>query len=106
MAAPSLLIGRDAARLMLKALADPIRLQLVETLGAGERCVCDLTAELDLAQSKLSFHLKVLKDAGLITAREDGRWVYYRLQPEALQALRTWLAELSKGCAIEAQPCG
>lgn len=98
-------ISRDAARQMLKALADPIRLQLVEALGAGERCVCELTSDLDLAQSKLSFHLKVLKEAGVITAREEGRWVYYRLQPHALELLRAWLAELAQGCASPAQPC-
>ena len=70
---------------MLKALADPIRLQLIEVLGNGERCVCDLTSELGMSQSKLSFHLKVLKEAGLLNAREEGSWVYYSLEPQSLQ---------------------
>jgi ArsR family transcriptional regulator, arsenate/arsenite/antimonite-responsive transcriptional repressor len=93
------------ARALLKALADPIRLQVIEALGGGERCVCELTEELGLAQSKLSFHLKVLKEAGLLADRQSGRWIYYRLQPEALEQLRGWLAELAAGCTVPARPC-
>lgn len=98
-------LAPDLARQRLKALAEPIRLQLLEALGRGERCVCELTEELGLAQSKLSFHLKVLKEAGLISAREDGRWVYYRLEPAALEHLRAWLGELAAGCTTLAAPC-
>ena len=83
-----------AARSLLKAIADPLRLRVIESLARGERCVCDLTDDLDLAQSKLSFHLKVLKEAGLLADRQCGRWVYYRLQPERLAALQTWLGDL------------
>jgi ArsR family transcriptional regulator len=50
----------------------------------GERCVCELQDELDAAQSRLSFHLRVLKEAGLITDRRDGRWSYYAIAPAAL----------------------
>ena len=95
----------DQARQLLKALADPIRLQVIEALGSGERCVCELTGELGLAQSKLSFHLKVLKEAGLLADRQSGRWVYYQLQPEALERLRGWLAELAANCTLPASPC-
>jgi ArsR family transcriptional regulator len=95
----------EQARALLKALADPLRLQVIEALGGGERCVCDLTADLGLAQSKLSFHLKVLKQAGLLTDRQEGRWIYYRLRPEALDELRSWLAALSADCRNSASPC-
>lgn len=98
-------LSAENARLMLKALAEPIRLQLIEALGSGERCVCELTAELGMAQSKLSFHLKVLKEAGLLNAREDGRWVYYSLAPQALQELRAWLGALASHCTTPAAPC-
>ena len=91
--APCCLAG-EQARALLKALADPIRLRLVEVLASGECCVCELTAQLDLAQSKLSFHLKVLKDAGLLAARQQGRWTYYALRPEAIAALQGWLEQL------------
>lgn len=98
-------LSAENARLMLKALAEPIRLQLIEALGSGERCVCELTAELGMAQSKLSFHLKVLKEARLLNAREDGRWVYYSLAPQALQELRAWLGVLASRCTTPATPC-
>ncbi|MEB3263714.1 MAG: metalloregulator ArsR/SmtB family transcription factor [Synechococcus sp.] len=103
--APEPPLDPEVAQRCLRALADPIRLQVVQALQQGERCVCDLTGELDLAQSRLSFHLKVLKEAGLIGARQEGRWVYYRLQPSALQALSTWLAELAVHCTQPAPPC-
>lgn len=76
------------------ALGDETRLQLLERLRAGEQCVCDLTDSLETAQSRLSFHLKVLKDAGLVTDRRDGRWVYYALDVPALDALLDFLAGL------------
>lgn len=106
--APSLAppaLDSDQARQLLKALADPIRLQLIEALGGGERCVCELTEELGLAQSKLSFHLKVLKEAGLLADRQCGRWVYYQLQPDALESLRGWLGALATSCTAPASPC-
>jgi ArsR family transcriptional regulator len=95
----------EQARALLRALAEPLRLQVIEALGSGERCVCDLTTDLDLAQSKLSFHLKVLKEAGLIRARQEGRWIYYRLDPAALTALQYWLGQLAAGCRTPAPPC-
>ena len=63
-ASPAEPLAPDQAQQLLRALAEPIRLQVVQALQHGERCVCDLTGDLNLAQSKLSFHLKVLKDAG------------------------------------------
>jgi len=98
-------LALDQAQLMFRALADPIRLEVVQALQHGERCVCDLTDDLDLAQSKLSFHLKVLKEAGLIRARQEGRWIYYRLEPYALLLLRDWLEHLAAGCRTPAPPC-
>jgi len=91
--------------MLLRALSEPIRLQTIEALAGSERCVCELTEELGLAQSKLSFHLKVLKQAGLIAAREQGRWVYYSLQPEAIENLRAWLARLASHCSTPAVLC-
>jgi ArsR family transcriptional regulator, arsenate/arsenite/antimonite-responsive transcriptional repressor len=75
-------LGRAAV--LLHALSDQTRLSILQRLRAGERCVCDLTEALDAAQSRLSFHLKVLKDAGLVTDRREGRWMYYTLNVDAL----------------------
>lgn len=72
-----------AARLF-HALSDGTRLSILQRLRFGERCVCDMTDALDAAQSRLSFHLKVLKDAGLVTDRREGRWMYYAMNSEAL----------------------
>jgi ArsR family transcriptional regulator len=98
-------LALDQAQQLLRALADPNRLRVMEALGEGERCVCELTSTLDLAQSKLSFHLRVMREAGLISARQQGRWMYYRLQPEALLRLRDWLDLLATGSGTPAQPC-
>ncbi|MBA3646726.1 MAG: metalloregulator ArsR/SmtB family transcription factor [Gemmatimonadaceae bacterium] len=65
------------------ALSDETRIELIHILRKGEKCVCDLTSALDAAQSRLSFHLKVLKDAGLVTDRKQGRWVHYELNDHA-----------------------
>jgi ArsR family transcriptional regulator, arsenate/arsenite/antimonite-responsive transcriptional repressor len=71
------------------ALADPIRLDLLARLDDGaEHCVCELLRETGLAANLLSYHLGVLRRAGLISAKRRGRWVDYRLVPRALEALR------------------
>ena len=69
---------------LFHALSDETRLEILEKLFRGERCVCELTDDLDAAQSRLSFHLRVLKDAGLVTDRKEGRWSYYQIDPDAL----------------------
>jgi|SRR5690349_7502859 ArsR family transcriptional regulator len=69
---------------LFHALSDETRLGILEMLRGGERCVCDLQDELEAAQSRLSFHLRVLKEAGLVTDRREGRWSYYSIAPEAL----------------------
>lgn len=79
--------GRETARLF-HGLADATRLRILEQLADGERCVCDLTDALEAGQSRLSFHLKTLKDAGLVTDRRQGRWIYYTLNPAAVEELR------------------
>lgn len=74
----------DRAVTVFHALSDATRLGILEMLKDGERCVCELQDELDAAQSRLSFHLRVLKDAGLVTDRREGRWMYYTIAPGAL----------------------
>ncbi len=82
------------------ALSDETRLCLVAMLRDGERCVCDLTEALDAGQSRLSFHLRTLKDAGLVQDRREGRWSYYSLVPGALDGLDEAIAELSTAAAV------
>lgn|SRR6185312_701665 len=79
---------------LFHALSDETRLALVGMLRDGERCVCELQDSLDAAQSRLSFHLKVLKDAGLVNDRKEGRWVYYSLTPEAFGEIENAVSDL------------
>jgi ArsR family transcriptional regulator len=92
----------DAARAaqLFHALSDETRLRILERLRGGERCVCELTDALDAAQSRLSFHLKVLKDAGLVRDRRESRWMYYTMDREALGEV----AELMEALAAEPSP--
>ena len=76
---------------LLKALADPVRLRLMSLVAShpgGEACVCDLNGAFDLSQPTVSHHLKVLYDAGLLERERRGTWVYYRIVPARLRALR------------------
>jgi len=79
---------------LFHALSDETRLEIVQRLRSGERCVCDLTDLLEAAQSRLSFHLKVLKDAGLVLDRRDGRWVHYSLNTEAFAEVQDLLGDM------------
>ena len=72
---------------LFHALSDETRLALLERLKGGGQCVCELTDAMRAAQSRLSFHLKVLKDAGLIRDRREGRWIYYSIDPDAIEEL-------------------
>jgi ArsR family transcriptional regulator, arsenate/arsenite/antimonite-responsive transcriptional repressor len=80
---------------LFHALSDPTRLSILNRLRLSERCVCELTDALDASQSRLSFHLRVLKDAGLVTDRKAGRWMYYTLNPEALAEMTDVLETLA-----------
>jgi len=86
----------SAAR-WFQALSDETRLEIVAMLSHGERCVCDLQDALDAAQSRLSFHLKTLKDAGLVTDRREGRWVYYALNRELLDEMAAFTQAVKPG---------
>ena len=72
---------------LFHALSDETRLSLLDQLKDGEKCVCELTDAMKTGQSRLSFHLKVLKDAGLLLDRREGRWMYYSINPEAIVEL-------------------
>lgn len=91
-----------------RALGDENRLTIIDLLRSGERCVCELTDALDVGQSLLSFHLKTLKDAGLVTDRRDGRWAYYTLDADAFAQLEEFVGALpsTKLSTNAARCCG
>ena len=78
---------------IFQALADPSRRSIFESLTRGEAAVKDLTARFDISQPAVSQHLATLKDAGLVTARRDGRCVYYRVDPRGMKPLVDWIAQ-------------
>lgn len=82
------------ASTLFQALSDPTRLSILAMLRGGEQCVCDLQAGLDAAQSRLSFHLRVLREAGLVVDRKEGRWSYYSIVPEALTEVHDLTVDL------------
>ena len=87
--------GRRADAVQFRSLSDPTRLRIIEILRTGEHCVCELTDQLELGQSLLSFHLKTLREAGLVRDRRQGRWTYYTLDEDGLRAMAATLVELA-----------
>lgn len=77
----------------LRALSDPIRLNVVSLLKQREMCVCDICDILQIKQPKLSFHLKALRESGLLNTRQQGRWVYYSLNPQQFELVIDYLAQ-------------
>ena len=67
---------------VFKALCDPKRLAILEQLRSGEKCACVLQEPMDLTQSGLSYHMKILCDSGIVTSRQEGKWTHYRLSPD------------------------
>lgn len=78
------------------ALSDPLRVQVLDLLRDRELCVCDLCEVLKVTQSKLSFHLKTLKEAQLVRSRQEGRWIYYSLNLPQFVVLEQYLAEFRR----------
>lgn len=90
-----------------QALSDPLRLQILQLLRHQELCVCELCDHLDIAQSKLSFHLKTLKEANLVRSRQEGRWIYYSLNLSQFLLLEEYLSEYrSFASLVPARTCG
>jgi ArsR family transcriptional regulator len=97
----------DRARIarLFHALADETRLRIIECLTAGEECVCNLMDTLRIGQSRLSFHLKILKEAGILTDRREGRWMYYALNPEVLDEITDVVKALRSPARSNKQRC-
>lgn len=87
----------DVLVLTAKALADPTRVRVLTALREGELCVCELSDALDITQSTLSTHLQVIREAGLVRTRKEGKWVYYALEPAAKRLLRAVFGHFAAG---------
>ncbi len=99
-------IAPDAIASGFHAFSDPLRLQVIELLRQQELCVCELCEQLGVTQSKLSFHLKTLKEAGLVRSRQEGRWIYYSINLTQFVVLEQYLAEYRRFSPIlPSRPC-
>jgi len=83
-----------------QALSDPLRVQVLELLQQQELCVCHLRDRVSVSQSKLSFHLKILKQAKLVQTRQQGRWIYYSLNLSQLLWLEQYLNQLRENAVM------
>ncbi|MDY7006250.1 MAG: metalloregulator ArsR/SmtB family transcription factor [Cyanobacteriota bacterium] len=88
-----------------QALSDPLRIKILELLRTQELCVCDICDRLQVSQSKLSFHLKNLKEAALVKTRQDGRWIYYSLNLSQFESLEKYLSEYQNISPLPAYLC-
>lgn len=90
--------GAEEMATLFKAVADPVRLRLLSLIAChpgGESCVCDLTPAFDMTAPSVSYHLKILREAGLITSERRGTWVYYRVMPGVMARMSAVLAPAS-----------
>ena len=77
---------------VFKAFCDVHRLQILELLRSGEKCTCQLLEDLDVGQSSISYHMKILVESGIVESRQDGKWTHYKISDkgsaEALELLK------------------
>lgn len=81
---------------MFKAFCDENRLRILQVLQSGERCACHLLEELQITQPTLSHHMKILCDAGIVAGRKEGKWMYYSISEEGIEAVKECLNQFTK----------
>ncbi len=81
---------------VFKAFCDENRLMIIELLQTGEKCACRLLEDLNIGQSTLSHHMKILCDSGVVSARKEGKWTYYSISPEGSNYARVLLEKLTQ----------
>lgn len=84
----------DTAR-VFKALCDPNRLMIIDMLQSGEKCACKLLQNLDIVQSTLSHHMKILCESGFVDGYRDGKWMHYSLNKQSFETAKRILDEMS-----------
>ena len=91
---------------VFKALCDERRQRILELLHSGEKCACVLIDEIDMPQSSLSYHMKILCDSGIVMGRKEGKWMHYRISMEGVQLAREYLDGLTVAQNLdEEKPC-
>ena len=90
---------------VFKALCDPKRLAILEQLRSGEKCACVLQEPMDLTQSGLSYHMKILCDSGLVVSRQEGKWTHYRLSVSGRDRAVQLLLAITTPDGVQAPSC-
>ncbi|MGI6256238.1 MAG: ArsR/SmtB family transcription factor [Acutalibacter sp.] len=90
---------------VFKALCDPKRLAILEQLRSGEKCACVLQEPLDLTQSGLSYHMKILCDSGIVISRQEGKWTHYRLSASGREHAMELLQKITTPDREQENPC-
>ena len=80
---------------VFKALCDEKRQCIIELLQSGEKCACVLLEHMDMPQSTLSYHMKILCESGIVEGRDEGKWTYYHISPEGRQKAISLLTEIT-----------
>lgn len=91
----------DEQAKIFKALGDPRRLQILDLLKSGEKCVCVLLEQMQMPQSSLSYHMKILCDSGIVEGRPDGKWTHYQISTFGSQIAITLLRQIT---TVDDQP--
>ena len=94
---------------VFKALADETRLKIIDMLSCGELCACKILEQFSITQPTLSYHMKILTECGLVTARRDGAWMHYTLCIERTRELTEYLGVLTSpkaDCICNKEGCG
>lgn len=81
---------------IFKAFCDENRLTILDLLKTGEKCACSLLEELEITQSTLSHHMKILCESGIVSGRKDGKWMYYMISTEGLEKAKQILGEYTQ----------
>ena len=90
---------------VFKAFCDPNRLMVLEQLRSGEKCACVLLEKLNIGQSCLSYHMKILCDSGVVSSRQEGRWQHYRLSREGCEYAAALLAKVTTPDEVQTEDC-
>lgn len=90
---------------IFKAFCDEKRLNILKLLQSGEKCACSLLEELDIGQSTLSHHMRILCDSGVVTARKQGKWSYYSINEQGVKNAKMLLDEFTKVRLINIDNC-
>lgn len=91
---------------VFKAFCDVNRLQILELLRSGEKCACVLLESLQISQSTLSYHMKILCDSGVVVGRAEGKWTHYAISNEGSEYARELLEQLTKKNTGSENSCG